>query len=253
MTAPDEKKMFQELKETLVKRDKDNRHFDEYMTDSQCMNQIRSHFDFLIRADILTPQILDEYQKLFSTYNIHHNKDNVSGYILIDGDNVMYNPYRSAYIVAKDSATVYAKEYTTVKAYGSTSIIAEDNAVINAFDVAYVKAFNNCSVYAHNNSNIKASDACSVHAFDSAEVWAEGESEIVTHNSATAAVTDNVKCTAHGFSSVSSDRNATVYAFDIAEVYASENCKIYASGSSTISKDDKSVSIIKLSSSVIIK
>ena len=86
--------------------------------------------------------------------------------------------WRGGYLVARDSAVVYAfnsavvdaRDSASVDAYGSARVNAYDSASVTAFDSAVVSAFNSAVVSARDSARVSARDSASVCARDSASV-----------------------------------------------------------------------------------
>ena len=76
--------------------------------------------------------------------------------------------WRAGYLVARDSARVYAY----------------DSAIVRAYDSASVYAYNSASVYAHGSARVVAYDSASVDARDSARVVAYDSANVVAYGSA---------------------------------------------------------------------
>ena len=92
--------------------------------------------------------------------------------------------WRAGYLVARDSARVYAYDSAIVRAYGSARVYAYNSASVYAHGSASVVAYDSANVVAYGSANVVAYDSARVDARDSARVVAYDSANVVAYGSA---------------------------------------------------------------------
>ena len=150
---------FQEIKEEILKRAKENRACaDEYKraykseTIQELCAVIKENFRWCCKNNVMTADFINLYQEIFAENEIYLNIDIKIGFLLADD---------SATVRASCSATVYASDSATVRASGSATVHASGSATVHAYGSA--------TVYASGSATVDASGTTYIRSYEKIE------------------------------------------------------------------------------------